>query len=184
MKPDPALRAAIEREIKADGLDAVFKTLVALDPEAAYVVDPKNPRRVVRALEVARTTGAPFTKQRTKREPLFDALEINLDPPRAVLRKRIDERVDTMMQAGLLEEVRRLVEKYGADCQAFDAIGYREPIDVLNNRTTPVEAAALIKLNTWHFAKRQIAWFKKDKGARGMERPEDASALVKGWFRS
>ena len=74
-KADPELRANIEKDIAQNGLAAVFKKLVDRDPEAAYVVDPKNPRRVVRALEVAILTGEPFTAQRKKNEPLFDALK-------------------------------------------------------------------------------------------------------------
>ena len=74
MKADPELRAKIEKDIAENGLAAVVKKLVDRDPEAAYIVDPKNPRRVVRALEVAILTGEPFTAQRKKNEPLFDAL--------------------------------------------------------------------------------------------------------------
>ena len=86
------------------------------DPEAAYVVDPKNPRRVVRALEVAILTGEPFTAQRKKNEPLFDALKIGIGPPTEILRKRIDLRVDLMIQDGLVSEVETLVKKYGKSC--------------------------------------------------------------------
>ena len=78
---DPALRAEIENDIARDGLDAVFRRLIALDPDAEGVVDPRNPRRVVRALEVAIATGEPFTAQRKKNAPLFDTLTLGLNPP-------------------------------------------------------------------------------------------------------
>ena len=129
---DPELRARIEKDIADVGLEAVFRTLVARDPEAAYVVDPKNPRRVVRALEVAISTGEPFTAQRMKRTPLFDALVFGLNPPPEILRERIDQRVDEMMRDELVDEVATLIKKYGQTPAAFDAIGYREVISYLN----------------------------------------------------
>lgn len=156
---DPALRAEIESDIRNNGLPAAFKKLVALDPEAAYIVDPKNPRRVVRALEVALTTGKPFTAQRKKNEPLFDAFVIRLNPPPEALRKRVNARVDQMMRDRLLEEVKHLTKKYGMRCKAFDAIGYREIIEYLNGALSLAAAVALIKINTWHYAKRQMTWF-------------------------
>ena len=169
---NPTLRAELEKEIAGKGLDAVFKKLVALDPEAAYIVDPKNPRRVVRALEVAIITGAPFTAQRVKRAPLFHALVIGLNPPLEVLRERINMRVDQMVRDGLVHETEQLIKKYGTDCPAFDAIGYREIINYLHGKTSLEEAAALIKMNTWHYAKRQMTWFKKDKAVRWVEQSE------------
>lgn len=157
----PALRAQIESDIARDGLAAAYKKLVALDPEAEYVVDPKNPRRVVRALEVAIATGRPFTAQRTKSTPLFDTLMLGLNPAPEILRERIDRRVDEMIRDGLAEETKKLVKKYGSSIVALDAIGYREIIAHLNGILSLEEAITAIKLNTWHYAKRQMTWFKK-----------------------
>ncbi|MGC9968124.1 MAG: tRNA (adenosine(37)-N6)-dimethylallyltransferase MiaA [Minisyncoccia bacterium] len=182
IKANPALRERLEREIKERGLPAVFDKLVALDPEAAYVVDPKNPRRIVRALEVALTTGIPFTAQRKKNEPLFDALVIGLNPPPDILRKRIDARVDRMVRDGLVKETEQLVKKYGADCQALDAIGYREIIDYLQKKHSLPETVALIKTNTWHYAKRQLTWFRKDKTVRWMRGKSKTFAAIKKWL--
>jgi len=176
---DPELRARIEKDIAVVGLAAVFKQLVALDPEAAYVVDPKNPRRVVRALEVARATGVPFTAQRATRAPLFDALALGLNPAPELLRGRIDRRVDEMMRDGLVNEVTTLIKKYGKTSPAFDAIGYREVINYLNGETSIEDAAAAIKINTWHYAKRQMTWFKKYKPTRWIEDGSTASDLAK-----
>lgn len=162
-KADPELRKKIELEIAENGLDAVFQKLVELDPEAEYIVDAKNPRRVVRALEVAITTGEPFTAQRRKNEELFNALKIGLNPPQEVLRERINSRVDKMICDGLLQEVMHLVSHYGEDCQAFDAIGYREIIERIKGKISLKEAIVAIQTNTWRYAKRQMTWFKKDK---------------------
>jgi tRNA dimethylallyltransferase len=187
---DPVLRAAIEADIAAKGLASVFEKLVALDPEAAYIVDGRNPRRVVRALEVATLTGRPFTSQRLHSAPLYDFLILGLSPAPEVLRERIDRRIDEMMRDGLVEEVKKLLKKYrradgdGADGArefpiAFDAIGYREIIDYLDGRITLNEAVAAMKMNTWHFAKRQMTWFKKDKRVRWVDGVEEAERLAK-----
>ncbi len=174
----PELRAKIEQEIDKEGLAAVFAKLVARDPEAAYVVDPKNPRRVIRALEVAITTGVPFTAQRKTREPIFDALMLGLNPPPDILHSRIDRRVDAMMDAGLIDEVRTLVGKYGTAIPALDAIGYREIIDYWEGNATLGAAAASIKANTWHYAKRQMTWFRKTAGVHWIAPGEDVAPLV------
>jgi tRNA dimethylallyltransferase len=174
----PELRASIEREIARDGLDAAFKKLVALDPEAAAVVDPRNPRRVMRALEVAITTGEPFTAQRSKNAPLFDTLVLGLNPPPKVLRDRINRRVDAMMRDGFVYEVKTLVKKYGTTAPAFNAIGYREIVDHLNGNCSIEEAAASIKRNTWHYAKRQMTWFKKYKLTHWIESEKEAWDLT------
>ena len=180
---DPILRAEIEREIVRDGLEAVFRRLVSLDPEAAYVVDPKNPRRVVRALEVALATGRPFTAQQKKNDPLFNALVIGLNPAPDLLRERIDGRVDEMIRDGLVDEVAALIKKYGHAPAAFDAIGYREVIDHLDGTLTLEQAVALIKKNTWHYAKRQVTWFKKYGDVRWVNSAEEAAALVESFLK-
>jgi tRNA dimethylallyltransferase len=185
---DPVLRTQIEADIAANGLAAVFDRLVALDPEAAYIVDGRNPRRVVRALEVATLTGRPFTEQRRRQAPLYDFLILGLSPAPEVLRGRIDRRIDEMGAAGLVDEVKNLLKKYrrtdgGVNDEhslpiAFDAIGYREIIDYLDGRTTLDEAIATMKMNTWHFAKRQITWFRKDKKVRWIEDKREAEELA------
>jgi tRNA dimethylallyltransferase len=179
IKADPELRAAIEKDIAENGLAAVVKKLVDRDPNAAYVVDPKNPRRVVRALEVAILTGEPFTAQRKKNEPLFTALKIGIDLPSEILRERIDLRIDLMLQDGIVAEVEDLVKKYGKTCAAFDAIGYREIVDYLDGKISLEQATDVIKHNTWHYAKRQMTWFRKDKNIRWIAKPEEAEKIVK-----
>jgi len=180
---NPELRAQIEQEIADEGLPTVFDKLVALDPEAAYIVDPKNPRRVVRALEVAQATGEPFTAQRKKNDPLFNALILGLNPAPELLRERIDRRIDAMMDNGLLNEASSLIKKYGQAPVAFDAIGYREIIAYMNGTATLEEAVSMMKLNTWHYAKRQMTWFKKDKNTRWVARLDEAIALTEDFLK-
>lgn len=180
----PELRAKIESDIARNGLAAVFETLVALDPEAAYVVDPKNPRRVMRALEVAIATGEPFTAQRKKNEPLFSALTLGLNPEPELLRERINQRIDEMICDGLVDEVAQLIKKYSTTSAAFDAIGYREIIAHLNGTISLDDAIAIMKTDTWHYAKRQMTWFKKDKTTHWIKNKDDAFALVQEFLTS
>ncbi len=175
---DPILRAQIEADIATNGLAVVFEKLVALDPEAAYIVDGRNPRRVVRALEVATVTGRPFTEQRRRQTPLYDFLILGLSPTPEVLRERIDRRIDEMVRDGLVDEVKKLVQKFGAKPIAFDAIGYREIIDYLDGRSTLDDAVAAMKMNTWHFAKRQMTWFKKDKTIHWIDGEKETEMIV------
>jgi tRNA dimethylallyltransferase len=184
IKADPELRASIEKDIAENGLAAVVKKLVERDPEAAYIVDPKNPRRVVRALEVATLTGVPFTAQRKKNEPLFDALKIGISPPPEVLRNRIDLRINLMLQDGLVSEVETLVKIYGKACAAFDAIGYREILDYLDGTSSLEQATDIMKHNTWHYAKRQLTWFRKDKNIRWIAKPGEAEKIAEEFLLS
>jgi tRNA dimethylallyltransferase len=182
IKPDPALRKEIEEYINTEGLPAVFQRLVRLDPEAAYIVDPANPRRVVRALEIAILSGKPFSAQRKKIDPPYDALKIGITKPNVVLRERIEKRVDAMVRGGLVREVRGLIKKYGAKPIAFDAIGYREIIDSLDGKLTIRQAIELIKKKTWGYAKRQMTWFRKDGEIHWLENADEAIRLANAFL--
>ena len=162
VEADPLLRQKIEKDIEKKGLDYVFQKLIKLDPEAAYIVDPKNPRRVIRALEITLLTKKPFSQQRKSGKILFDVLEIGISVPKEKLKERISLRINEMVKNGLVDEVKNLVRKYGNGQQAFDAIGYREIIDYLNKKITLDQALENMKMNTWHYAKRQMTWFKRE----------------------
>lgn len=179
VKANPVLRQKIEKDIEKYGLDYVFKKLIELDPEAAYIVDPKNPRRVIRALEITLLTKKPFSAQRKAGNPLFDVLELGISVPKEKLKDRINRRIDLMMEDGLIQEVKNLIKKYGYDQQAFDAIGYREIIQLLNNKTTLKRAIELMKINTWHYAKRQMTWFKKDQKIHWIKNYREAEKMIK-----
>jgi tRNA dimethylallyltransferase len=161
VKPNLKLRKKLEQKIKKYGLQKLFDELVKLDPEAAYIVDAKNPRRVIRALEVAITTGKPFTSQRKKNKSLFDFLQIGIKVPDEELKQKIELRTKIMINKGLVQEVKKLIKKYDSKPRTFDSIGYKEIIEYLNGKITLKKAKELISLNTWHFAKRQMTWFKK-----------------------
>ncbi|MDP3883211.1 MAG: tRNA (adenosine(37)-N6)-dimethylallyltransferase MiaA, partial [Candidatus Staskawiczbacteria bacterium] len=183
VESDPILRKKIEKDITEKGLEFVFNKLIELDPEATYIVDPKNPRRVVRALEVTLLTQKPFSSQRKTGNPLFNVLEIGISVPNEKLKEKINRRIDEMAKDGLVREIENLIKKYGADQQAFDAIGYREIIEFLNNKITLSQALENMKMNTWHFAKRQMTWFKKDKKIHWISSHEEAEKLVKEFLK-
>ena len=183
VKPDWKLRNKLESEIKNKGLKSVYNKLIELDPEAAYIIDKNNPRRVIRALEIALKTKKPFSQQRKKGQPLFDFLEIGLNPGDKKLIKIIDERTNEMIKNGLIKEVRKLIKKYNKKLHTFDAIGYREIIDYLDKKTSIKEALEKIKKNTWHFAKRQITWFKKDNQIHWIKNQTEAEKLIKNFLK-
>ena len=179
VKPDPKLRQKLETELKRKGLFLFFRKLVSLDPEAAYIVDPKNPRRIIRALEITLNTRKPFSSQRKRGESLFNVLEIGIRLPKTKLRERIEKRVDAMTNDGLFREVRQLMKEYGTQPAAFDAIGYREAIAYLKGKLSRAEAIAAIKKNTWNYAKRQMTWFRKDKQIYWIRSKKEAVELAR-----
>jgi tRNA dimethylallyltransferase len=183
VEANTALRAELEKEMQENGLDSIVKRLLTLDPDAEHIVDLKNPRRVIRAIEVATATGQPFTAQQNKGEAMFDALVIGLEIDAEELRERIDSRVDEMMNQGFVDEVKVLVEKYGRTAGVFDAIGYAEIINYLESETTLDDAVASIKMNTWHYAKRQMTWFKKDPNVHWVQAPHEAIALAEKFLQ-
>lgn len=161
VKPNKKLRQQLERQIRAKGLKSLYKKLLKLDPAAARIVDPHNPRRIIRALEIALAAKIPFSQTRKKGQKLFDVLVLGIAVPPDKLKKRIAARTDDMFKRGLVSEVRKLIKKYGTHVAAFDSIGYREIIDYLKNQITLAQATTQINQNTWRMTRRQANWFKK-----------------------
>ncbi len=160
-EPGGAVRLELEQSLARDGLDALVERLRAVDPASAASVDLRNPRRVIRALEVVLTTGESFAAQRRKQAPPYPATLLGLSRSRTELYARIDARVDAMLAAGLVEEVRGLIAQgYGWDLPAMSALGYRQIGEYLRGECTLAEAAASIKRATRQFVRRQANWFK------------------------
>jgi len=161
--PDTRLRDVLEALAREHGREWLHATLRKLDPSAAQAIDPRNLRRTVRALEVILSTGRRFSVQRRQQESPFHIITVGLNRPRPELYARVDARIEAMFAAGLLEEVRSLLESgYSPELPAFSAIGYRECIDVLNERYNIEEALIRIKRATRVFVRRQANWFKAD----------------------
>lgn len=159
--PDRALRARLEDEARRLGPEALHKKLAAVDPLAAQRIDPRNVRRVIRALEVYQRTGMPISAQQGKAPPPYRLLKIGLTMERPSLYRRIDERVERMIAQGLEAEVRALVARgYGYELPSMSGLGYREMGQYLRGEVTLKEAIALIKRHTRRFVRQQYNWFR------------------------
>ena len=157
--PDPAQRQELERQDAA----TLYARLSQLDPRAAAKIDPRNKRRVIRALEVCQATGQPISELQTARAPDYRILRIGLTMPREQLYARINARVDQMIAAGLIEEVRALLARgYAANLPAMSGLGYRHIAAYLNGTLTRDEAIRLLKRDTRRFVHHQYSWFRLD----------------------
>ena len=159
--PNPQLRAELAEEARLHGSEALHERLRAVDPRSAETIDPRNVRRVVRALEVWHETGAPFSRQRRKSPPGFEPVLLGIAPERAALRQRAAERVDAMLKGGWPEEVRELLSAgYGPELPSFSSVGYREVAAYVQGSATLGETAERIKSATHRLIRRQATWFK------------------------
>ncbi len=159
--PDHTLRAELEAQAAREGADALHARLVQLDPAAAQRIDPRNVRRVIRALEVCLITGRPISEQQGKQPPPYRILQIGLTMERPALYDRADRRVEAMMEAGLENEVRRLVEAgYGWNLPAMSGLGYIQFKPYLEDQATLQDVVTEIKGTTHDFIRRQYNWFR------------------------
>ena len=161
--PDPVLRAELAAQAEAIGADALHARLRAVDLEAAQKLDPRNVRRVIRALEVYHKTGIPISQHQQKIPPPYQTLQIGLTRPRETLYQRIDQRVDEMISRGLVREVKGLLKAgYSWRLPAMSGLGYRQIGQYLQGQVTLEEAIALIKKETRRFVRQQYNWFRLD----------------------
>lgn len=176
-----ALRKKLEEKARRKGKKALHQELENLDPEAAQLIPVNNVRRVIRALEIVYASGELFSKHRKgwkKREFVFPTLMIGLKLPRQLLYKKIENRVDEMIEKGLLREVERLKKTYKLALTPCQAIGYKELLAYLNGEMTLANAVDLIKKRTRHFAKRQMSWFKSDSRIKWFDLSEQTLEQV------
>lgn len=159
----------------------IWDLLERRDPAYAARVG-RNPRYVIRALEVMRATGKTMTELQRKGEPLFDALQIGLKPSDKTLEDRISKRVKQMVKAGLVKEVKKLRKKYSEKAPAMSGIGYRELFPFLRGEISLAEALEAIRLHTRQYARRQMTWFKRDARIRWFSTPEKALKLANKWL--
>ncbi|MBN1863059.1 MAG: tRNA (adenosine(37)-N6)-dimethylallyltransferase MiaA [Dehalococcoidales bacterium] len=159
--PDPELRRRLEDRAVAGGGAGLYRELAEVDPAAAQRISPHNIRRVIRALEVYRSTGVPFSQLKRKKKPPFRTLIIGLTAPRQELYRRVDLRVDDMMAQGLVAEVKGLLDMgYPLSLPAMSGIGYRQVGRFLKGELTLDEATRQIKTETHRFVRQQYAWFR------------------------
>ena len=161
--PNRELRAELEERARHEGAGSLLDELRAIDPAGAAAIDAANPRRIIRAIEVTRATGRPYSEWRRRDAPSFDARIIGLRMERSALYRRIDERVDAMLAAGLVDEVGRLnAAGYGCELPSLASIGYREVCEHLHGDLTLDAAAERIKTETHRLARMQHTWFRAD----------------------
>lgn len=160
---DIEIRNSLNELFTTQGIEPLQRELQEKDPEYWKIVDKQNHIRLIRALEVCRQTGRTFTSYRNNRkaERDFEIVKIGIRREREELLERIYKRVDLMIEQGLIEEVKGLIEY--RDLQALNSVGYKEVFEYLDGKTTFEEAVEAIKINTRRYAKRQMTWFCKDK---------------------
>jgi tRNA dimethylallyltransferase len=180
---DRALRADLEMTTRAEGgLSAAYAELQLVDPEAAARIEPGNARRIVRALEVIRLTGRPFSSfgpgMQTYGETVFPVSMAGVAIDGERLRVRIERRVDAMLTAGLVEEVRALRACRELSRSAQQAIGYREVMAHLDGELALDEARQETIERTWRFARRQVRWFRRDPRITWLEADDNPCDLL------
>lgn len=163
---DPAIRQKVIEAYNQSGLHYLQNELKAKDPNYWHNAEQQNPQRLMRALEVILSTGFSIThfRQGIKAKRTFDIVKIGLELPRELLYTQINNRVDQMIEAGLIDEVKKLYPY--KHLNALQTVGYTEVFDYLDGKTTLANAIEAIKKNTRHYAKRQMTWFKKDPEIR------------------
>jgi tRNA dimethylallyltransferase len=188
--PDPALRAALEAEAASMGPSALYERLAELDPATAARIDPRNVRRLVRALEVCILSGRPFSEQQGARPTPYRPLILGLNMDRAALYARADARIDAMLAAGLVDETRTLMERgYAWSMPSMSSLGYREIGAYLRGETGLADAVARFKLDTHAYIRRQLTWFRPDARITWLDAAlppdalaEHALALITPWL--
>lgn len=170
-------RQQLNEEYKVKGLSALQEELLKKDPTYYKIVDIQNPQRVIRALEVIRFTGKPFSSflKKNNVERNFTAIKIFLNTEREILYSNINRRVDDMMREGLLDEVKQLIPY--KQVNALKTVGYKELFEYLEGRLTLNAAVDKIKQHTRNYAKRQITWFKHQDDFEEFG-PEDIEKLL------
>ncbi|NOW97000.1 tRNA (adenosine(37)-N6)-dimethylallyltransferase MiaA [Mucilaginibacter sp. SG564] len=159
---DPVIRERLNQELEEQGITHLQQKLLAADPDYYNEVDLSNPQRIIRALEVFESSGKPFSSYRqaiVNKRP-FDIIKLALNLPREILYDRINQRVDLMIQQGLLAEAEALLPSRRFN--ALNTVGYTELFDYFDGKTSLEKAVEMIKQNTRRFAKRQLTWFRKD----------------------
>lgn len=196
--PKVAPNEALRKKLETLDLLELSEMLKKIDPQAAEVIDIKNKRRLIRALEVSLSGGKTFSSLKTKGKSLFDCLQIGIKISKEKLYEKINKRVDEMIEAGLVDEVKKIKEKYSCGIPSMNGIGYKEICQVLesgdsnrgtmrnsarNNAEKFNKAVDLIKRNTRRYSRRQMTWFRRDKRIRWVENLKQAEKLIKKFLK-
>ncbi len=182
--PDPAIRERFQKIADDEGPDRLYDMLKSIDPEAAAAIHPNNIKRVIRALEYHEQTGkliSDHNREQSLKPSPYDHFYAVLTLPREILYDRIDKRVDLMLDSGLIDEVRSLIDRgVPRNSTAMQALGYKEMIPYLDGEYDLDEAIRVLKRDTRHFAKRQLTWFKREPSSVYFDKSKyaDESSLI------
>ncbi|MGO1579839.1 MAG: tRNA (adenosine(37)-N6)-dimethylallyltransferase MiaA [Peptoniphilaceae bacterium] len=161
---DIEYRSYLEKLVETKGIEHLYNILLEKDRESAEKIDSKNKNRIIRALEINKLSGKKDNSNLYSENKDYNLLYLALNLDREKLYQKINNRVDKMIELGLLKEVKELMDKYDyKNLNSFKAIGYKEIISYYNKEISLKESIDLIKKNSRHYAKRQITWFKRDK---------------------
>lgn len=165
VETDLEYRAELEKMVKEKGLEYLYNKAIQIDPEAMKNISKNDQKRILRVLEIYKETGKTKTQleiESRKNGIPYDYKVFALNMPREILYDRINRRVDIMIQKGLVEEVKKLYNKYGENITtAMQGIGYKEVVEYLKGNSTKEEMIEKIKMETRRYAKRQLTWFRK-----------------------
>ena len=183
--PNPELRAELEAFLETEGREALFQRLEQVDPATAAVIDGRNPRRVLRALEIFLITGRPKVELEGKDPPPYRTRLIGLSRNRTQLYERIDQRVDEMIAQGLVDETQRiLAADFDPALPALTSLGYNEIQAYLEGAMSLNEAVAKIKTETHRFVRHQTTWFRKMDNIHWYDMDDDPMAQIAGTIRT
>ena len=185
-----AVRARLRERLGEQGLPALYRELLAVDPEFAGRISARDQQRILRGLEVFEATGEPISGhwRRQQREEQFRVFRILLDPPREELYRRIDRRLDGMLERGLLEELRSLLQRgFTPQSPGLNSLGYKEFLPLLLEGAKPERCRDLAAQHTRNYAKRQCTWYRKHKFDLTLTsiaaNISEVPGLIRAWLR-
>ena len=178
---DEKYRKELEKIAEEQGLEVLYEKAKKIDSEAMKKISPNDKKRIMRVLEIYKSTGKTKTEQEAesrKKELKYDYKVFAINMDREKLYERINKRVDIMIEQGLIDEVKELLNNYKEFPTAMQGLGYKEVVDYLNGKMTKEEMIEKIKMETRRYAKRQITWFKKNKQTVWIDGLEDKQSNV------
>ena len=173
---DLKYRNELEEKAQTEGLSSLYNKAMEIDPEAMKKISQNDKKRIFRVLEIYNATGKNKTEQEIesrKKENPYDYIVFAIDMPREKLYERINKRVDIMIENGLVDEVKSLINKYEQLPTAIQGLGYKEVVEYLNNELTFEEMVEKIKMETRRYAKRQLTWFRRNKQIKWIDGLDD-----------
>ncbi len=179
---DEEYRKSLEKQVETEGLKKLYEKAKEIDPQAVEKISENDKKRILRILEIYHATGKNKTEQEIesrKKEIEYDYKVYALNWDREILYQRINQRVDIMIQRGLIQEVEKILEKYNEFPTAMQGLGYKEVVQYLQGKLTKEEMIEKIKLETRRYAKRQMTWFRKNKQTIWLNGQDDIQNNIK-----